>query len=195
MRVTNYPLVFVIELITLVEDNYAIDIKIRDVAEYDGKSDLQLFLEKLETFFSLKAKLFPKSQYQRKIQYISTRLVGGPGQWWIANKGKLDGSGEAGTIWGTYKEFLAELKLSFDNPNRLEEARDSLDTLIQGDEKTAAFLAKFWALQVEAWFTVNELWSRLWSTVDQKQEMKSRGLALGLASIMVLLLQRKVVII
>ena len=51
-----------IELITLLEDDYAIDIKIGDVAEYDGKSDLQLFLEKLETFFSLKAKSFPKSQ-------------------------------------------------------------------------------------------------------------------------------------
>ena len=51
-------------------------------------------------------------------------------------------------MWGSYEEFLAELKLSFDNPNRLEEARDSLDTLIQGDEKTAAFLPKFRALQV-----------------------------------------------
>ena len=71
------------------------------------------------------------------------RLVGGPGQWWIANKGKVDGSGEAGTMWGSYEEFLAELKLSFDNPNRLEEARDSLDMLIQGDENAAAFLAKF----------------------------------------------------
>ena len=48
------------------------------------------------------------------------------------------------------------IKLSFDNPNRLEEARDSLDMLIHGDEKTAAFLAKFRALQVEARFTVNE---------------------------------------
>ena len=46
-------------------------------------------------------------------------------------------------MWGSYEEFLAELKLSFDNTNRLEEARDSLDTLMQGDEKTAAFLAKF----------------------------------------------------
>ena len=71
-------------------------------------------------------------------------------------------------MWGSYEEFLAELKLSFANPNRLEEARDSLDTLIQGDEKTAAFLAKFRALQVEARFTVNELWSRLWSAVHQK---------------------------
>ena len=111
----------------------------------------------METFFRLKAKSFPKSQYQRKIQYVSTRLVSGPCQWWIANKGKVDGSGEAGTIWGSYEEFLAELKLSFDNPNRVEEARDSLDTLIQGDEKTAAFLSKFRALQVEARFTVNEL--------------------------------------
>ena len=122
----------------------------------------------MQTFFSLKAKSFQKSQYQRKIQYVSTRLVGGPGQWWIANKGIVDGSGEAGTIWGSYEEFLAELKLSFDNPNRLEEARDSLDTLIQGDEKTAAFLAKFRALPIEARFTVNELWSRLWSAVHQK---------------------------
>ena len=71
-------------------------------------------------------------------------------------------------MWGSYEELLTELKLSFDNPNRLEEARDSLDTLIQGDEKTAAFLAKFRALQVEARFTVNELWSRLWSAVHQK---------------------------
>ena len=71
-------------------------------------------------------------------------------------------------MWGSYEEFLAELKLSFDNPNRLEEARDSLDTLIQGDEKTAAFLAKFRALKVEARFTMNELWSRLRSAVHQK---------------------------
>ena len=35
-------------------------------------------------------------------------------------------------------------------------------------KKTAAFLAKFRALQVEARFTVNELWSRLWSAVHQK---------------------------
>ena len=34
--------------------------------------------------------------------------------------------------------------------------------------KTAAFLAKFRALQVEARFIVNELWSRLWSAVHQK---------------------------
>ena len=141
VRVSNYSLVFWIQLITLIEDNYAIDIKIGDVAKYDGKSDLQLLLEKLETFFSLKAKSFPKSQYERKIQYVSTRLVGGPGQWWIANKGQIDWSGEAGTMWGSYEEFLPEHKLSFDNPNRLKEARDSLDTLIQGDEKTAAFLA------------------------------------------------------
>ena len=80
MRVINYSLVFRIELITLIEDNYANDIKIRDVAKYDGKSDLELFLGKLETFFSLKAKSFPQSQYQRKIEYVSTRLVGGPGQ-------------------------------------------------------------------------------------------------------------------
>ena len=84
------------------------------------------------------------------------RLVGEPGQWWIANKGKVDGSGEAGTMWGSYEEFLAELKLSFDNTNRLEEARNSLDMLFHGDEKTAAFLAKFRALQVEALFTVND---------------------------------------
>ena len=44
---------------------------------------------------------------------------------------------------GCYREFLAELKLSVDKPNRLEEARDSLDALIQDDEKTAAFLANF----------------------------------------------------
>ena len=71
-------------------------------------------------------------------------------------------------MWGSYEEFLAKRKLSFDNPNRLEVARDSLDTLIEGNEKTAAFLAKFRALQVEAQFTVNQLWSRLWSAVQQK---------------------------
>ena len=71
-------------------------------------------------------------------------------------------------MWRSYEEFLPELKLSFDNPNRLEAARDSLDTLIQGDEKTAAFLAKFRPLQVKARFTVNELGSRLWSAVHQK---------------------------
>ena len=92
---------------------------------------------------SLKAKSFPKSQYQRKIQYVSIRLVGGPGQWWISNKGKVDGSGEPGTMWGSNEKFLAELKPSFENSNRLEEVRDSLDTLIQGDEKTIVFLAKF----------------------------------------------------
>ena len=80
-------------------------------------------------------------------------------------------------MWGSYEEFLAELKLSFDNPNRLEEARDSLDKLIQGDEKTAAFLAKFRALQVEARFTVNELWSRLWSAVHQKTRDEQIGRA------------------
>ena len=46
-------------------------------------------------------------------------------------------------MWGSYEEFLAKVKLSFDNPNRLKKGRDSLDTLIQGDEKTAMFLAKF----------------------------------------------------
>ena len=145
------------ELIILLGNDYAIHIKIGDVAEYGSKSDLQLFLEKFETFCSLKAQWFPKIQYQRKIQYVTTRLVSGPVQRWIVNKCKVDGSGEAGTIWGSYEEFLAQLKLYFDNPNRLEEARDSLDTLIQGDEKTAAFLAQFRAVQVEARFIVSQL--------------------------------------
>ena len=63
VRVSNYSFLFWIELIILLEDDYAIDIKIGDVPSYDGKSTLQLFLEILETFFSLKAKSFQKSQY------------------------------------------------------------------------------------------------------------------------------------
>ena len=59
--VSNYPFGFWLKLIILLEDDYAIDIKIGDVDEYDGKSDLQLYLKKLETFFSLKAQALPKS--------------------------------------------------------------------------------------------------------------------------------------
>ena len=95
------------------------------------------------TLFSLKARSFPKSQYQRKIQYVTTRPVGGQGQWWVANQGRVDGSDEVSIMWGSYKELLAELKLSVDNLNRLEEARDSLVTLIQDDQTTAGFQVTF----------------------------------------------------
>lgn len=64
------------------KDDYPVDVKIGDVAEYDGKTDL---LEKLETFFNLKVRSFPKNCSQRRIQYVSTSLIGGPGQWLITN--------------------------------------------------------------------------------------------------------------
>ena len=84
-------------------------------------------------------------------------------------------------MWGSYKELLAELKLSVDNLNRLEEARDSLVTLIQDDQTTAGFQVTFWGLQVEAHFTVNKLWSRLWSAVYQKTRDELKMTSTGIS--------------
>ena len=66
-------------------------------------------------------------------------------------------------MWGTYPEFLEDLKLNFDNPTARDEARTKFSKIHQNSgEKASEYVVRARELNLVADFKVNEVWQYMW---------------------------------
>jgi hypothetical protein len=99
---------------------------------------------------------------------VSTRLTDAPATWWAGVKDKLKGTNGA-TMWGSYEEFIKDLKLNYENPTADNQAKSKLSVAHQGNnESITDFVAKVRKLNLEAKFEASRLWEILFFGVKEE---------------------------
>jgi len=90
---------------------------------------------------------------QDKILFALSFMTEGGAEQWSQNfcEAAIEDDG-----FGTWKEFIKELKKSFENKNQKREAQAALDRLVQGKQTAEEFFMKFELLRREAGFVEQE---------------------------------------
>lgn len=126
------------------------------------------FLSKLETYFRMRPKSYPRKDFHGKILYTSMRFTGSASNWWMANEKKLDSENPG--HWSSWTDFVEELKKSFGNTHAMEDARAKLSAAVQlSNQPMAEFVAYCRKLQLEAQLLVDQLWTVLWVGAKDKE--------------------------
>ena len=143
------------------------DRKVPDVDEFDGTSTkLDIFLNALDVWFRMKPTSYPIGEDVPRIYYVSTRMTGSAKQWWIVNQVKVVG-GRGVEKWENFEDFVKDLKKSFDNPHKQDDARQQMEDAVWKKD-TTQFVTYMRAIQIEACFDASRLWQIMWDATPLK---------------------------